>query len=103
MEKTACTDKEPILFFNKKASSAKSAVAAFARTEKGVPVFAPLSRFGILAAFPKKRQVCPVQQIFLHTAKKNRLKKKRFTLAYYGGVVVPKKKPALLFRDRRDS
>lgn len=103
MEKTACTDKESILFFNKKASLAKAAVAAFARTEKGVTVYAPLSRFGIIVAFPKKRQVCTVIQTFPHTAKKNRSKNERFTSAYYGGVVVSEKKPALLFRDRHDS
>jgi len=97
MEKTACTDKESILFFKKKADLARDAVAAFARTGLRVTVYAPLSRFGIIAAFPKKRRVCPVQQIFPHTAKNNRSKNKRFTTAYCDGVVVPMKKPALLF------
>lgn len=102
MEKTAYTDKESILFSKQKPGLAWVAVASTARTEKGVTVYAPPFRFGIHVAFPKKRQVCPVQQIFLHTAKKCRSENKIFTTAYYGVVVVPMKKLALLFRDRRD-
>jgi hypothetical protein len=97
MEKTACTDKEFILFFREKADLARAAVAAFARTESGVTVYTLLFRFGIIAAFPKKRRICFVQQIFPHTVKKNRSKNRRFTTVYYDGVVIPPKKPALLF------
>jgi hypothetical protein len=97
MEKTACTDKESSLFFITKAGSAMAAIAASARTGFRVTVYALVFRFGMIAAFPKERRICTVIQIFPHTAKKNRLKNKRFTNAYYDVVVIPLKKPALLF------
>lgn len=74
-----------------------AAVAAFVRTVRRVTVYALPFRFGNDAAFPKKRRICPVQQIFPPTAKKDRLKNIRFATAYCDGVVVPSKKYALLF------
>ena len=99
MEKTACPDKESILFFTPKADASAAIVVAVVRRGDGVPVYAPSSRFGIAAAFPKERRVRTVIRIFPITAQKHQPEKKRFTGAYYDAAVVPNQKPALLFAE----
>lgn len=97
MRKTACTDNEIVLFSPKLTCSVKTAVAVLTATQKRVPVYARSLRFGMFRAFPKKRAVCPVQQMFSHTAVKNLSEIRPFAIAYYDEVVVPRKKFARLF------
>ena len=97
MRKTACTDNEIVLFIPKLIGFAETAAAASDTMRKRVPVYARSLRFGMFRAFPKKRAVCPVQQMFSHTAVKNLSEIRPFAIAYYDEVVVPRKKFARLF------
>lgn len=97
MRKTACTDKDIVLFSPKLTCFVKTAVAVLTATRKRVSVYARFLCFGMFRAFPKKRVVCSVQQTFSHTAVKNLSEIRPFTIAYYDEVVVPLKKLARLF------